>query len=336
MGLSDLKNVFPTKLHAVIFVGYMGLFINQGILTTATKDKKHGYPYNTITAVFLTAFIKLLVAGGVYSKEAGVSALFTDAIQHSKLMLSYFVPAFMYSLYNNLAFHNLASYDPTTYFLLLQFRVVVTGVVFQILFKKQLSRMQWFSLLLLTVGCIVKQLDISSGGVGTPKISFTINLSLGLIMVQILCSCFAGVYNEYLLKGKGDEVPFMIQNIYMYGNELICNIVFLSYSGQLSTAFTKQSIDSILQPKVVLIVLNNAAVGIVTAMFLRSLNSILKTFASALELMFTAVLCWFIFGIPISIMTIVAIAIVSYASIMYAKNPVDNTPKKTNETTLKV
>ena len=28
--ISDLKNLFPSKLHAVIFVAYMGLFINQG------------------------------------------------------------------------------------------------------------------------------------------------------------------------------------------------------------------------------------------------------------------------------------------------------------------
>ena len=28
--LSDLKNLFPTNVHFVIFVGYMALFINQG------------------------------------------------------------------------------------------------------------------------------------------------------------------------------------------------------------------------------------------------------------------------------------------------------------------
>ena len=44
----------------------------------------------------------------------------------------YFIPAAMYCLYNNLQFTNLANYDPTTYFLLLQLRVVVTGVVFQV------------------------------------------------------------------------------------------------------------------------------------------------------------------------------------------------------------
>jgi solute carrier family 35 (UDP-sugar transporter), member A1/2/3 len=49
-------------------------------------------------------------------------------------MMLYFVPAFMYCLYNNLAFVNLATFDPTTYYLLLQFRVVITGIVFQVCF----------------------------------------------------------------------------------------------------------------------------------------------------------------------------------------------------------
>jgi len=29
--LADLKNLFPTKNHFFIFVGYMALFINQGV-----------------------------------------------------------------------------------------------------------------------------------------------------------------------------------------------------------------------------------------------------------------------------------------------------------------
>lgn len=75
------------------------------------------------------------------------------------------------------------------------------------------------------------------------------------------------------------------------------------------------------------IVFNNAAIGIVTSLFLRSLNSILKTFASALELMFTAVLCWVIFGISIDVFTVVAIGIVSAATFLYANNPVVNKGK---------
>ena len=56
----------------------------------------------------------------------------------------YFVPAFMYCLYNNLTFVNLEAYDPTTYFLLLQFRVVVTGVIFQVsLVSSKISSMKY-------------------------------------------------------------------------------------------------------------------------------------------------------------------------------------------------
>lgn len=77
-------------------------------------------------------------------------------------------------------------------------------------------------------------------------------------------------------------------------------------------------------PIILAVVLNNAAIGIVTSFFLSQLNSILKTFASALELMFTAVLCWIIFGIPIYQNTIIAIVIVTIAILLYSKEPVHN------------
>ena len=69
---------------------------------------------------------------------------------------------------------------------------------------------------------------------------------------------------------------------------------------------------------------NNACIGIVTSLFLKSLNSILKTFASALELMFTGILSWIIFGIPLDMLTVVSIVIVSMATWLYSKNPVQN------------
>ena len=155
-----------------------------------------------------------------------------------------------------------------------------------------------------------------------------VDIHLALILTQVFCSCFAGVYNEYLLKGKGGDVPFMLQNVFMYVDSMICNVLVLAFTGHLKDAVTVSSIKTIFQFKVICIIFNNAGIGIVTAMFLRSLNSILKTFASALELMFTAVLSWMIFGIPINVFTAAAIAIVTYATLLYAQNPVDNTPKK--------
>jgi hypothetical protein len=132
------------------------------------------------------------------------------------------------------------------------------------------------------------------------------------------------VYNEHLLKGDGACVNIFVQNVFMYVDSIVCNAGILLYQGNLLGAFTRDSLTSVFQFKVIIIMLNNAAVGIITSFFLKNLNSILKTFASALELMFTAILCWLLFGIPVYINTVVAVAIVSYAVILYSQNPVVN------------
>ena len=105
-------------------------------------------------------------------------------------MIYYMMPSFLYCLYNNLSFKNLARFDPTTYLLLLQTRILMTGVIYQViwfniwsagylvwkyyqkrfvnyfmylkldvsfqfLFGRKLSRKQWISLLILTIGYII-------------------------------------------------------------------------------------------------------------------------------------------------------------------------------------
>lgn len=330
------KDLFPTKLSFVYFISYMGLFINQGILVTASQTKSNTYSYNTVTVVLLTECIKLFAAFAIYLREKSVSEFVAEFTANKDTLLYYFVPAGLYCFYNNLQFENLANYDPTTYYLLLQFRVVVTGVVFQIVFQKHLSRIQWLSLLFLTFGCIIKEYgrvsavepDVKTAATEqTAGFSTYFDLHLVLILVQVFCSCFAGVYNEYLLKGRGCDIHIMMQNVFMYIDSIVCNVLVLAFKGQLKGAFTSTSLSSIFQLNVIFIMLNNAAIGIVVSLFLRSLNSILKTFASALELMFTAVLCWIIFGIAIDIYTVVAILIVSGATFLYAQNPVVNKAK---------
>lgn len=326
---STLGNLFPTKLSAFIFAAYVTLFVNQGILVTATKTANNKYAYNTIAAVLCTELIKLVLSAGIYLRDEPFHKLVVEITSNAKVFLLYFIPATLYCFYNNLAFVNLASYDPTTYYLLLQFRVVVTGVIFQFLFKKQLSAWQWLSLLLLTFGCVVKYFGRIFGPATGVHMSF-INVHLLLILVQIFCSCFAGVYNEYLLKdsgGKGEKVHMMVQNIFMYADSIICNLIVLGLSGLSHSSNDPSSqgisfFSGLFQPSVIMVMVNNALAGIVTSIFLKNFNSILKTFAAAIELAFTAIICLFLFSIPIDIYTAISIGIVSYATYLYAKHPV--------------
>ena len=193
-----------------------------------------------------------------------------------------------------------------------------------------MTKLQWLSLAFLTFGCILKEYGKASQKVADSKTSDWVSYMdphLILIMVQVFCSCFAGVYNEYLLKDKGVDVHIMVQNVFMYLDSIVCNTIALGFKGDLSNAFTATNLNALLQPGVIVIILNNAAIGIATSLFLRSLNSILKTFASALELMFTAVLCWLIFDISIDMYTAVALVIVSGATFLYSHRPVVNLAK---------
>ncbi|CAF4052372.1 unnamed protein product [Rotaria sp. Silwood2] len=324
------------------------------LLITGSKTATHSYNYNTIVVVLLTEFVKLIIALTIYRQTHSFSQMRKEIFDNQRVLILYFIPSALYCLYNNLSFINLSSYDPTTYFLLLQFRVVVTGVIFQFLFNKRLTRLQWLSLFLLTSGCIIKQFEHSSLSSSSIKISNTnstisqlnkqtisttpslVNIHLIWILVQVFCSCFAGVYNEYLLKSdRTNQVDTMLQNTFMYIDSIICNLILLiyfDYQQPTLSAIDKffNTLNLILsgeQYLILLIILNNAAVGIVTSLFLKSMTSILKTFASALELLFTSILAWIIFSIPVSIYTFIAIFIVSTAVYLYSTNPVVNLPK---------
>lgn len=77
--------------------------------------------------------------------------------------------------------------------------------------------------------------------------------------------------------------------------------------------------------------LNNAALGITTSFFLKNLNSILKTFASALELSLVAILSRIFLNVPIMLNTVVSICVVSLAVVIYTQNPVTNVKKMEEE-----
>lgn len=139
------------------------------------------------------------------------------------------------------------------------------------------------------------------------------------INFQVFCSCLAGTYNEYLLKSRSD---IFLQNVFMYLDSVVCNFLILVIKGELSVLF--QDFQSLGHIFVILIVINSAIVGIVTSFFLKNLNSILKTFAAALELIVTAVVCYIIFGILITWFTVLSICLVSVAVVMYFRNPVSN------------
>lgn len=42
-------------------------------------------------------------------------------------------------------------------------------------------------------------------------VGFDLSINAVFILIQTVCSCLAGVYNEYLLKDKGQDINIYIQ-----------------------------------------------------------------------------------------------------------------------------
>lgn len=80
-----------------------------------------------MTSVKFVSFFSLFL-----SSSDSLTSLVKETVDNKHLLLLYFIPSFLYCIYNNLTFKNLSTFDPTTYYLLLQFRVVITGVLFQV------------------------------------------------------------------------------------------------------------------------------------------------------------------------------------------------------------
>ena len=317
------KKLFPEFHCAVIFLFYVGFFLIHTLLVTSTQ-KDHKYEYNVATVVLFGEVAKLLASVCIHSGKDSFMDLVHQMKSGKNLLFYYLVPAVLYCIYNNLLYVSLAGFDPASYYVLMQFRMVITGVLFQFIFKKQLKKMQWISLIILTIGCIIKQLKLN----GSDGLFFEVNIYLFFIFVQMLCSCFAGVYTESILKSRGLGVPIMVQNVFFYIDSIFCNLVLLAYNGQISTFLNYENILPVLNPKVISIIFLTTVIGITVSLFLRYMNSILKIFASACGMIFSAVFSLILFGIPIGLNKMISICFIIVALYLYSSDPVQNQPTK--------
>ena len=89
-------------------------------------------PYNTVTVVLITETLKLLLSSSVYLRENSAVSLLEGIFENKNVLGLYFVPAALYCLYNNLAFVSLSFFNPTTYFMFMQIRLLLTGLIYQV------------------------------------------------------------------------------------------------------------------------------------------------------------------------------------------------------------
>ena len=285
-------------------------------------------PYDRTTTVVAAEFTKLALATTMYLRVDGDCAgLFPAIWENRRLFGLYAVPAVLYAVMNNMTFLNLKYFDPATFSVLCQFGTLITAVTFQIVFARKLSMRKWVSLVLIVTGCILKE---------APKIWITSSshsdqtadsndlpyvIKLAMLLLQLFCSAFAGVYNELLLKKQ--SVPANLQNIYMYLNSIAVNIVYLicfTNPDTVKTAFSRQNWELVLGSRVAFVVLSTAFMGVTTSLFLKYLGSVVKSIANAVAVGVTALVSSVMFGTNLDNFTLLSITCVLVGCGLYTYN----------------
>ena len=155
------------------------------------------------------------------------------------------------------------------------------------------------------------------------------------MMVQIFSSVIANVYNEYLLKDR-TSLNLWVQNIFMYGNGFILNLVVcLVKSGRAFGSAGSLGFFENFQLTHYLLILNQVFLGICASLLLKHLNSIVKALSTAIEMSLSAILQWMLLDIAVTgFKNYLAFLLALLSIYLYALNPIVNELKSPSKNDL--
>lgn len=183
-------------------------------------------------------------------------------------------------------------------------------MLFTLFLRQALTHRKWAALLLLTVGVAAKYFSLG----GATQLGAAAALFL---LLQALLSSFAGVYNESVFKNNAG-LSIHQQNFFMYFFAILFNTaigLFVAPSYYLNNMNVAAAVVG--HPIFLGIVVCGAAAGLSAAFILKFINVIVKGFASAVEVLLTAVMAAALLGEALTGRDLLAAAVVMVAVAVY-------------------
>lgn len=233
-----------TPRKVVVFFGYIVLWCWIRAYIYFSTHAGPGFPqYDRAAVVTTVSVCKLVLATGFFlATDGSLCDLARQTWANLQLFGKYFGLSILYAGYDNLTFAVLAMLSPFTYQVLMQLRLVVTALLWQLLFQKRLGMRQWGAVLLISVSIsLFNLLDNTSNNPNTSSQSGTQDgddvaaesaqidnpvlvaeivarraFGVALALVQVMCAVLAGIACEYFLKDKKSSgVSINLQNCFM-------------------------------------------------------------------------------------------------------------------------
>jgi len=306
-------------LRAFLFAVGSVCYALLGIFSQLSKSADGSYAFSMPTVVLTAEAVKLCLSTFFLLREtrslSGVlRAVFNTPVRTWFLWMC---PSILYSLNNNLDMLNNQYMDPATEQVLVQLKILTTGLAWWFVFQEPLGTRKWLALVLLFLGCVGAgwPQEASAGSRSTMYIE---PFGVFLVGVYASISAIAGVYNEWLYKVGGAKESIHASNIRLYMIGVAFN--FLGFVSALPAENRAQSLHGLWRGYNGYtwgLVATYAIMGLLLSQVMKYFGSIVKLFISGSSMYVSAVLTWAIFGLKPSVMFVLSLSVVTLAILIF-------------------
>eukprot|EP00435_Cladocopium_sp_Y103_P011798 s4565_g3.t1 len=288
--------------------------------TTAAKAEDR---FSTTVSIGCQEALKLFMSFGLAMLEFGSCTAAVAAVCAVKPgdSLRLAVPALLFVL-QNAAMQLATVHLPAALFQVLwQGKTLVMAALSVLLLDKRLMRSSWLAICFMAVGIAVVQLSQSKEG----KQASMANASeqqpaLGLLLVLggCLCSGFAAIYLEMLVKQRGRTVrtSMWVQNMQLAFYSLLLTSTSTACSMK-PVSLGNAGLFRGFSFSVWIMIVNNAIGGLLVALVIKHADNILRGFATALATVLTTIGSVICFGFEIHISFFIGSFLVLGSSLLY-------------------
>eukprot|EP00736_Rhodelphis_marinus_P002298 Rmarinus@m.25804 len=271
------------------------------------------------TNVFCVEVIKLSISALLLCMETGgvrgaALALRHEVTEHPAVLLKLTVPSILYTFLNNLQFVAIANLTPAVYQVAYQLKILTTAIFTVVFLGRHLAPMAWVSLPLLMVGVATVQLSEKNPSYDVPEGS-SLMVGLTAVVTACVCSGFAGVYFERILKGSSTSL--WVRNVEL----ALCGIVF-ALVGVYTKDYDRVMADGLFQGYTrytVLTVCSQSLGGLAVALVVKYADVLTKAYVSSISIIMSSLCSVYLFDFKITVQFAVGAGLVVAALVMYSK-----------------
>ncbi|XP_021247423.1 CMP-sialic acid transporter isoform X2 [Numida meleagris] len=287
--------------------------------------------YFSTTAVCITEVIKLFLSVGILARESGslarlITSLKENVFGSPKELLKLSVPSLVYAVQNNMAFVALSNLDAAVYQVTYQLKIPCTALCTVLMLNRTLSKLQWFSVFMLCGGVILVQWKPAQA----TKVQVEQNpwLGFGAITIAVICSGFAGVYFEKVLKSS--DTSLWVRNIQMYLSGIVVTLVgvYMSDGAQVLEKGFFYGYTCF----VWLVIFLASVGGLYTSVVVKYTDNIMKGFSAAAAIVLSTVASVILFGLQITVTFSLGALLVCISIYLYGLPRQDTTKIPPSET----